>query len=215
MSVRILISGQLNIDNYTDAVELSGGVPVAGYLPKLDLSCDGLVLCGGVDVDPAYYNEEINGAVDINKERDVHEMMLLKAFVEAGKPVFGICRGCQLINVYFGGTLHQHMTNTVLHRSGTELTREHEVVAVKDGTMERLYGERSVVNSIHHQAVKKLGDGLVATQFSDDGIVEAYEHKTLPIIVVQWHPERLVAEEKRRHAVDGNMIFNHFIDMCK
>ena len=215
MGIRILVSGQTFIENYTMAVELAGATPVAGYLPELDLTCDGLILCGGVDLNPTLYKEEINGAVDINNERDAHEMMLLDAFVKAGKPVFGICRGCQLINVYFGGTLHQHLDNTVLHRSGKELDREHEAEAVAGSLMEKLCGKRCVVNSVHHQAVKKLGDGLVVTQKSDDGIIEAYNHSRLPIIAVQWHPERLVLPEKRRHGVDGNKLFAHFINMCK
>ena len=215
MGARILVSSQTFIENYITAVELSGGTPIAGYLPELDLTCDGLLLSGGVDLNPALYNEDINGAVDINNERDAHEMMLLDAFVKAGKPVFGICRGCQLINVYFGGTLHQHMTNTVLHRSGKNPDREHEVEAVAGSLMEKLYGKRCIVNSVHHQAIKDLGEGLVITQKSDDGIVEAYEHKSLPIIAVQWHPERLVLPEKRRHAVDGNKLFEHFLNMCK
>ena len=215
MSVRILISCQTFIDNYTTAVELAGATPIAGYLPELDLTCDGLLLSGGVDIDPALYNEDVNGAVDINKERDAHEWMLLDAFVQAGKPVFGICRGSQLINVYFGGSLHQHLTNTVLHRSGQPLDREHEVESAPGSLMEKLYGKRSIVNSVHHQSVKALGEGLVATQMSDDGIVEAFSHKTLPVFAVQWHPERLVLEEKRRHGVDGKKLFEHFVKMCK
>ena len=107
------------------------------------------------------------------------------------------------------------MTNTVLHRSGKTPDREHEVESVSGSLMEALYGKRCVVNSVHHQGVKKLGEGLVVTQMSDDGIVEAFEHKTLPILAVQWHPERLVLPENRRHAVDGNKIFAHFMNMCK
>ena len=215
MSPRILVSSQTFIENYITAVELSGGTPIAGYLPELDLTCDGLLLSGGVDLNPALYKEDVNGAVDINNERDAHEMMLLDAFVKAGKPVFGICRGCQLINVYFGGTLHQHIAQTVLHRSGEKPDREHEVEAVSGSIMEALYGKRCVVNSVHHQAIKELGKDLIATQKSDDGVIEAYEHKDLPIIAVQWHPERLVLPENRRNAVDGNKLFAHFINMCK
>ena len=215
MSVRILVSSQTFIENYITAVELSGATPIAGYLPGLDLTCDGLLLSGGVDLNPALYNEDVNGSVDINNERDAHEMMLLDAFVKAGKPVFGICRGCQLINVYFGGTLSQHMPQTVLHRSGEKPDREHEVESASGSIMEALYGKRCVVNSVHHQAVKKLGKDLIVTQKSDDGIIEAYEHKDLPIIAVQWHPERLVLPENRRNAVDGNKLFAHFINMCK
>lgn len=215
MAARILISGQTSIENYTTAVDAVGGVPVAGYLPPLDLSCDGLILCGGVDVDPTLYNEDINGAIDINRQLDLHEMMLLRTFVDAGKPVLGICRGSQLINVFFGGSLHQHLFSTILHRSGSNLAREHEVESASGSIMDSLYGKRSVVNSIHHQAIKKLGKGLISTQMSDDGIIEAYEHESLPILAVQWHPERLVKVEARRHAVDGTLLFKRFIDMCK
>ena len=214
MAVKILLSGKLNIESYVQAVEQAGGIAVAGYLPELDTTCAGLILCGGVDVHPSYYNEEINGAVDIDDARDQHEFALLKAFVEAGKPVFGICRGCQLINIYFGGSLHQHMTNTVLHRSGAEPTREHEVVSTAGSVIDELYGSRFVVNSIHHQGIKVLGNGLVATTHSDDGVVEGIAHDTLPLFAVQWHPERLIDQDKRRHAVDGSKIFKYFINMC-
>jgi len=214
MAAKILLSGKLNIDNYVDAVEQAGGTAIAGYLPELDMTCDGLVICGGVDVHPSYYNEEVGGAVDMDDARDQHEFALLKAFVEAGKPVFGICRGCQLINIYFGGTLHQNMYNTVLHRSGTHLAREHEVYS-SNSTIQSMYGKRFVVNSIHHQGVKTLGNDLVATMYSDDGIVEGFEHKTLPLFAVQWHPERLIDPNTRRHAVDGGKIFKYFIEMCE
>ncbi|MBO5868311.1 MAG: gamma-glutamyl-gamma-aminobutyrate hydrolase family protein [Oscillospiraceae bacterium] len=214
MSTRILISGKLNLENYIDAIAAAGGTAVGGYLPEIDLSCDGLLLCGGVDIHPNYYNEDINGSVDIDDARDTAEFALIKAFVEAGKPVFGVCRGCQLMNVYFGGSLHQHMFNTVLHRSGATLAREHDVVAAPDSVFASMYGSRFVVNSIHHQAVKTLGSDLEATMWSDDGIVEGFAHKHLPVFAVQWHPERLIIPEQRRHAVDGVKIFSYFIDMC-
>ena len=215
MAAKILLSGKLNIADYTNSIETAGGTVVGGYLPEPDLSCDGLLLCGGVDVHPKYYNEEINGSVDIDDDRDTAEFALLKAFIEAGKPVLGICRGCQLINIYFGGSLHQHLFNTVLHRSGKSLDREHEIVTVPGSTMERIYGSRLIVNSVHHQGVKRLGDGLIATMYSDDGIIEGFEHESLPVFAVQWHPERLVSAERRRHAVNGVEIFRHFLKMCE
>lgn len=215
MDIKILISGHTNIEQYVIAVEQAGGIATAGYLPEADLNYDGLVLCGGVDVHPSYYNEEINGAVNMDEARDTAEFALAKAFVEEGKPVLGICRGCQLLNVFFGGSLYQHMTNTVLHNSNTPLTREHEVEAVQGSMAEALYGKRFIVNSLHHQAIKKLGNGLSITMLSDDGIVEGLAHETLPVFAVQWHPERLISSETRRHAVDGGKIFSCFIDMCK
>ena len=215
MGKRILISGHKFIENYIDAVEKAGGEPVAGYLPEIDLDCAGLILCGGVDVDPSRYGEALDGATDIDQDRDASEFALARAFIEAGKPVFGICRGSQLLNVYFGGTLHQHMFNTVLHRSGTDIDREHEVEAVPNSVIEQLYGKRFVVNSVHHQAVKTLGTDLTVTHRSDDGIIEGFQHNSLPIFAVQWHPERLVDQRKRNHCVDGGKLFRYFIELCK
>lgn len=214
MSVKILLSGKLTLDSYVHAVENAGAVAVAEYLPKIDTSFDGLVLCGGSDVHPQYYNEEINGAVDMDLPRDQLDFPLLKAYIEAGKPVLGICRGCQLINIYFGGTLHQHLKNTVLHRSGKDIARQHEVYSSDDEMIRSLYGHRFIVNSIHHQAIKTLGKDLTATMYSDDGIIEGFKHNSLPIFAVQWHPERMIDVEQRRQAVDGNKIFKYFIDMC-
>ena len=215
MGKRILISGHKFIENYIDAVEKAGGEPVAGYLPEIDLDCAGLILCGGVDVDPSRYGEALDGATDIDQDRDASEFALARAFIEAGKPVFGICRGSQLLNVYFGGTLHQHMFNTVLHRSGTDIDREHEVEAVPNSVIEQLYGKRFVVNSVHHQAIKTLGTDLTVTHRSDDGIIEGFQHNSLPIFAVQWHPERLVDQRKRNHCVDGGKLFRYFIELCK
>ena len=105
MCPNILLSVELEAEKYIHAVELAGGTADAKKCPEVDLSYDGLILCGGRDVDPALYGEVINGAVEIDYERDTAEMALLKAYVEAGKPVLGICRGSQLMNVFFGGSL--------------------------------------------------------------------------------------------------------------
>ena len=166
-------------------------------------------------MDPSRYGEALDGATDIDQDRDASEFALARAFIEAGKPVFGICRGSQLLNVYFGGTLHQHMFNTVLHRSGTDIDREHEVEAVPNSVIEQLYGKRFVVNSVHHQAIKTLGTDLTVTHRSDDGIIEGFQHNSLPIFAVQWHPERLVDQRKRNHCVDGGKLFRYFIELCK
>ncbi|MFY2764696.1 gamma-glutamyl-gamma-aminobutyrate hydrolase family protein [Arenimonas sp. MALMAid1274] len=159
---------------------------------------DGLILQGGADIDPAFYGEPITHARGrIDAERDRFEMALLRAFAAAGKPVFGICRGMQLINVACGGSLFQDLHEDAVTRDAhhvVDLYDEHlhEIRIVPGGWLSRVYGEdvRGQVNSIHHQGVRRLGEGLVVEAWSDDGVVEALRHEGDGFIVgVQWHPE--------------------------
>jgi putative glutamine amidotransferase len=159
---------------------------------------DGLVLQGGADIDPSVYGEEpaeVLGPIDAVRDR--FELELLRAFAAAGKPVLGVCRGMQLINVAYGGTLHQDLQAASItkdvHRK-LELYDEHthEVRLVPNGWLGSIYenAQRALVNSIHHQGVKRLGDGLVIEATAHDGVIEAVRHPDLPFMVgVQWHPE--------------------------
>lgn len=213
---KILLSGNKNLQDYVEAVGGVGGIAVAKYLPEIDTDYDGLILCGGNDVNPEYYGEDIDGAVNIDYERDKVEFALLKAFVEAKKPVMGICRGSQLINIFFGGTLHQHLENANEHTSFADYAITHKVNAVKGSIAEKLYGNDFMANSLHHQAVKKTGEGLVVTMMSaDNTVVEGFEHKVLPIFATQWHPERMCFSKRNEETVDGSAIFDYFIQMCK
>ena len=201
-------------DNYVFAVENCGGEAVAVYLTENNADgYDGLILCGGNDISPALYQEEINGAVDIDYERDKCEWRLIKAFIEAQKPILGICRGCQLLNVYFGGTLYQHLENTNTHRIDG-VGAIHEITAVKGSVAYELYGERFIANSFHHQAVKKLGANLVATQYCDN-VIEGFEHDSLPIIAFQWHPEKICFSKRLEDTVDGGFVFEYFLKICE
>ena len=216
MKPRILLAANLTREWYADAVNQCGGEAITTYCEDKGLDYDGLILCGGNDVDPAYYREEMNGAINIDYARDVFEMKLAKDFIEVGKPVMGICRGFQLLNVYFGGSLHQHIINVAEHRVEGMVARTHEVVAADGSIARQLYGERFVVNSIHHQAVKCLGEGLRITMASVDGeTVEGFEHERLPVFGVQWHPERMCFARRREDTVDGALIFEYFVRMCK
>ena len=198
------------------AVEALGAEAVAEYLPKADASgYDGLLLCGGSDVDPKYYKEQINGSRAIDEVRDENEMALLRAFVEAGKPIFGICRGHQLINIYFGGSLIQDIEESELHTSHDGVDESHSVTADKDSIVGGIYGESFRVNSAHRQVVKELAKDLRATATWGDKYIEAIEHTTLPIFGVQWHPERMCFSKARPDTVDGSKIIKHFIDTCK
>lgn len=212
---RLLLSGKTNLQYYMAAVEGVGALADAMYLPRVDTSYDGLILCGGVDIHPRHYHEPVDGSVCIDEARDQAEFALLQAYVEAGKPVFGICRGFQLINIYFGGTLHQDIPDAACHRNGRDHYIAHSVTALDDSVVGKAYGTRFWVNSAHHQAVKDLGSGLRATAFWEETYIEAFEHTTLPLFAVQWHPERMCFGQKRDDTVDGKALFQAFLAMCK
>lgn len=213
---RILLSGKQKMQNYADAVNYTGGIATAAYLPEVDASYDGLILCGGNDMDPRYYGEEIDGSFNIDYERDKVEFALLEAYVRLDKPVLGICRGCQLINVFFGGSLYQDIKNANEHSPSDKIDLIHPVKAIDGSIAKSLYGSDFVVNSYHHQAVNKLGKGLKVTMMSaDNTVVEGIEHMDLPIFGVQWHPERMCFSNRRTDTVDGGAIFAHFVQMCK
>lgn len=209
--VKILLFGKGNVQSYINAIEGVGAEAVAEYPPKYDASYDGLILCGGADINPKYYNEEINGSVGIDSEMDEAEFAIMDAFVKAGKPVLGICRGNQFINVFFGGSLYQHIPEADLHTG----SKAHIVTAEEGSMLKELYGASFSVNSTHHQAVKKLGNGLRATAYWEGKYIEATEHTSLPIISVQWHPEAMCFERRREDTVDGAKIFESFVNMCK
>lgn len=216
MVPKILLSAKMKADNYVEAVRCCGGEPTVNCQPGLQDQFDGLVLCGGGDIHPRYYGENINGSNGIDPERDEYEFSLTKSYVEKGKPVLGICRGLQLLNVYFGGSLEQDLGNAKEHASFADYDLTHLVRDVDGGLFRELYGSEFMVNSYHHQAIKKLGEGLSASLVSEDGlVVEGFVHETLPIIAVQWHPERMCFQNKREDTVDGSKLIQYFVDLCK
>lgn len=212
---KILLSANLKKEDYIDAVNSCGGIAVAEYCPEASADgYDGLILCGGNDINPAYYNEETNGAVNMDNERDEAEFSLLKAFIDAKKPVMGICRGCQLLNIAFGGTLYQDIDNVREHRSSSDYYMVHNVKASEKSFIHSLYGDEFSVNSFHHQAICEPGDGFDIIMTAHDGTAEGICHKSLPVFGVQWHPERMCFSHKRNDAVDGKYIFEYFINLC-
>lgn len=216
MKPKILLAANAKKELYIDAVNNCGGIAVAKYCPDVSTNYDGLILCGGNDIDPVYYQEEINGAVNIDKKRDASEFNLVKAFVGAKKPILGICRGYQLLNIAFGGTLYQDIENSKEHSSFSDYDLVHEVTAMNGNFVYDLYGENFCVNSMHHQAIKKLGDGFeVIMTASGKKTIEGINHKILPAFGVQWHPERMCFSKKREDTVDGAKIFRYFIEQCK
>ena len=212
--IKLLLSGRQRIENYVRAVEAVGAVAVAEYLPKVDTGYDGLILCGGNDVDPCLFCEQIRGAMDIDRARDERELMLLRAYVEAGKPILGICRGHQLINVFFGGSLYQHIPEAELHKRVGVMDSVHTVTSEQNSIIRKLYGDKFSVNSAHHQAIKVLGEGLRATAYWNNKYIEAVEHTAMPILGVQWHPERMMLSEARDETTSGLPIFRYFVELC-
>ena len=215
-SPRIQISGSPSpLTNYCSAVERLGGIAVASYAPQPDLSCDGLLLCGGGDIDPARYGQANQGSQPPDPVRDQAELELFHAFLQAGKPIFGICRGMQLINVALGGTLVQDLPPLVRpFHGGSEADCVHPIRAAEGSLLHRLYGCVFPVNSSHHQAVDHLGAGLIATAWGEAGFVEGLEHPSLPIFAVQFHPERMSFARRRADTVDGAPLFAHFFSLC-
>ena len=169
-------------------------------------TADALLLTGGGDIHPSFYGQHITAAADFDEARDRRELALTRSFAARSAPIFGICRGLQVINVALGGTLHQHIDG---HGQLAGADRLHET-HTDDALLRSLYASRFTVNSAHHQSADRLGTGLRAVQWTDDGTVEALRHETLPIFAVQWHPERLCGAFVRRDAVDGGLLLKVF-----
>lgn len=216
MEPKILFSGSRSSqENYKNAISQAGGVPVPGYCPGADLSCGGLLLCGGGDADPALYGQGDRGSRDIDRDRDRAELALIEAFAAAEKPILAICRGHQMVNIALGGTLTQDLPVYLrpFHvREGAD--KVHPVRAAEGSFFADIYGSLFCVNSAHHQAVDRLGRGLRPVLWSEGGVVEAMEHESLPILCVQFHPERTSFNLSRPDAADGAAIFRRFISEC-
>lgn len=176
--------------NYRRAIAQAGRICCVGENIE---RCEALLLPGGGDVEPWRYGAKTLDCRGAEPARDEEELRLIDEFLSAGKPILGICRGLQILNVYFGGTLSQHVEGhgTVDGRDSFHPSR------IAPSPLRRLYGGALQVNSAHHQAIDRLGSGLQAVQWADDGVIEAVMHETLPVWAVQWHPERLETEGQR------------------
>ena len=176
--------------NYRRAIAQAGRICCVGENKE---RCEALLLPGGGDVEPWRYGAETLDCRGAEPARDGEELRLIEEFLSAGKPVLGICRGLQILNVYFGGTLSQHVEG----HSAVDGRDSFHPSRIASSPLRRLYGGALQVNSAHHQAIDRLGSGLQAVQWADDGVIEAVMHETLPVWAVQWHPERLEAEGQR------------------
>jgi putative glutamine amidotransferase len=184
--------------SYVRAVELAGGRPLvvppaADAVDETLAALDGIVVSGGADIDPARYGHDRHPATGVDPERDEAEAVLLQAALARGMPVLGVCRGMQMLNVLRGGTLHQHLPELVGHdghREARGVFSEHDVTLARGSQAAAAVGERARVKSTHHQGLDRVGEGLEAVGWAEDGTVEAIEDRRTPFAVgVLWHPE--------------------------
>ena len=202
------------IRNYINALSLSGAEPVTGTVIDPE-KCDGLLLPGGPDVNPSLYGQDKAPETEFDSALDALQLEILPRFLDLGKPVFGICRGHQLINVALGGSLIQHLPTAKDHehiRLGVD--HIHSCTADPDSWIAEIYGTGFAVNSSHHQGVDRPGKGLRAVLRAQDGVVEALQHETLPVWSVQFHPERMCFAHRREDTVDGSQLFRFFLEKC-
>lgn len=210
-------------EDYIDAVIESGAVPI--LLPicedneviEKQLDCiDGLIVTGGVDVNPLFYHDSYSEKQGSSSfRRDTYEMKLIKMCSEKKIPMLGICRGQQIINVTFGGTLFQD--NTMLSHEVFEHQQKekkdypvHSVHVDKGSFLYPIFKDTHYVNSFHHQSIKDLAKDFDVIARSDDHIVEAIQHQTLDIWAVQFHPEMMHNRDKKMQE-----IFNEFTKKCE
>lgn len=191
--------------NYKRAVEAAGGQVRFSAVPEPKSDCNALLLPGGGDLEPWRYGQHNAASQGLEPARDAAEFTLLNHFTAARKPVLGICRGMQAINVYFGGTLFQDLSG---HSAINGADRTHEVFTAPS-YLAKICGERCTVNSAHHQAADALGAGLRAVQWAPGGVIEGLCHCTLPVWGVQWHPERLASGDC------GRRLFSAFLALCR
>jgi putative glutamine amidotransferase len=201
-------------DAYVTAINNAGGAAIIVPVEEASLDdytriCHGILLSGGGDIDPVYWNELPSWSLgNINPLRDQFEISLARKCLSLGMPVLGICRGCQVLNVADGGSLIQDIRSRMSHQQKAPRNYPFHAIFIEEGTsLFEIFNKSCIkVNSFHHQAVKKAGDQLKVSAQSEDSTIEAIEKKDHPFAVgVQWHPECMEDENSAR-------LFKAFID---
>lgn len=211
---------------YIMSFEQAGAIPltvpvlqnldnVAGQIQGLD----GIVLSGGFDVDPLLYHEEPTQALGVvMRTVDDFYLKVIDQAIKQNIPIFGICKGLQMLNVYFGGTLYQDIKSQrkeSLAHTQTNLRHlpSHRIECSPDTFCWSVFGKDALVNSHHHQAIKDLAPGLVACAHASDGIVEAVSSKDpdLRVFGVQWHPEMMCCTGDE----GSKKLLTQFVDICR
>ena len=205
--------------SYALAIAGAGGSPIMAVEPRFFREyaerTDGLLLTGGAQrINPARFGECVYpgyGAggwygYGFSYTRDSMDISLCQAFLEVGKPIMGIGRGMHIINIVLGGTLYQELSveRPQTHPEGAS----HGIKVCKGSVLTQLVGCEATVNSYHKQAIKTLGEGLEEAAYSDDGLIEAIWHRTLPVFGVQWNPETHCTDDDRHFARQGASAMN-------
>ncbi|PKM83449.1 MAG: peptidase C26 [Firmicutes bacterium HGW-Firmicutes-14] len=210
---------------YINAIIRAGGIPLVlpgsgktrGVRPYFN-AVRGLILSGGGDIDPSFFNKEPVPALgEITPERDRFEIMMIKTALKKNIPVLGICRGCQVLNVACGGSLIQHIPSVIRKplkhsQSAPRWYPTHRITIDKSSLFHRIAGENTImVNSFHHQSICEPAPGFRVSARSSDGVIEAVEHPGYRFVLgIQWHPECMVEKDSV-----SRRIFSAFIEAVK
>lgn len=209
---------------YIYSVQKHGGLPI--LLPDLVFPemiihhseiVDGLILAGGVDVDPKFFGEQPIGTGEITPERDSYELALVREFLQKDKPVLAICRGMQVLNICAGGDIYQDINSQVGRvikhmQQAPKWYPTHNIKIKSDSRIGKIM-EKSIleVNSFHHQAPRQIAPGFEVTAWAEDGLIEAIESVDHNFVLgVQWHPEQML-----RHSPEQDQLFRAFIKACR
>ena len=210
--------------NYIESVEKAGGIvlilPITAdeeAIRRQAEMCDAYLIPGGIDVNPLSYGENPHPLLQMTRlEYDEYEISLIREITKTGKPVLGICNGMQMINIYFGGDLIQDIPSKQRHQRNAGKDSWHGAAPEEGSWIGELYPKAFSVNSAHHQAVGKMGDGVIPVLYSDDHVVEGICVQGRPVYGLQWHPERICGpQEEHPDAADGTRVYEFFLDICR
>lgn len=239
--MNILIAGQRGkTENYEKALDFPGVCPVTwlpdasdcffclsdcplrkkwALNPEILSRFDGLLLPGGGDIHPEFFHQKNEGSRPPDILLDCQQISLFLAFKEAGKPILGICKGMQIINIALGGSLCQDLPEPCRTTHAWNNTdKYHTTRILPDTFLHRIYGDSLVTNSAHHQAVSQLGKGLLPAQYGPKEVLEGLFHVSLPILGVQWHPERMMTasgQKENPETGDGSQVLQYFLSLCR
>lgn len=209
-------------EDYIDAIYRSGAIPVLipiGDQEAIDYlltKLDGVLITGGIDINPLFYHQNCAFEQSVSSyRRDEFEWHLIKKCVQKHIPLFGICRGQQMINVVFGGTLYQDnkLFNEHVIQHQQKERKDYPIHAIqieKDSFLYPIFKDQYYVNSLHHQSIAEIAKDFKVVARSEDQIIEAIEHISLPIWAVQFHPEMMHQRDERMQE-----LFQWFIDQCQ